>query len=105
MVRRIVIACEHDRTEEHPLPNTMPAYSLGSVGVAYNRDNMCPGGRVLDPGSYVLIEKVDGEWPAPGSLDPVAHRVLAATAAFGCPDGASAVWLVLLDALAGGEQP
>lgn len=96
MARRIVIACDHDRTEPHPLPDAIPVHILGSAGMTFAESDMCEGGRVLDPGSYVLIEKVVinpdvKEWP---------DKVLLAL------EGRHWTGIAeVLDALAGGEQP
>lgn len=57
MAARIVIACVHDRTEPHPLPDAVPTYSLGSAGMAYNKSDFCDGGRVLAEGE--LVDLID----------------------------------------------
>jgi hypothetical protein len=85
MARRVVIEepCDH-----------------GLVTGPHEFNPDCPGGsrHVLDPGSYVLIEKVDGEWPEDALDDIVAWLVKAGI-------GSSGPLGELLDALAGDERP
>ena len=85
---RIVIEtlCEHGRAEGCPFHDPVCRSNRPCLATC------CPGGsrRVLDPGSFVLIEKVDGEWPE-WLLDDLEGRLAANIAE-------------ILDALAAGSE-
>lgn len=69
----IVTECEHGYVEEHCADHPELAGAWHPEFWGYppeGRCRRCSGGsrRVLEPGSYVLIEKTNGEWPWHGTI-------------------------------------
>lgn len=92
MASRIWITCDHEHLGPH-LTRELPT--------AISNEGWCQGGSVLTEGDYVLIEKVDGEWPewATASLsDPPLYELGGDGEAVKVKPG------FILDALAGGES-
>ena len=79
---RVVVLCEHGAVKHDE-------YGRELTG--------CDGGRVLEPGSYVLVEKVDGEWQVPIRLGLHGPD--------GGPVNVDEMFDYLAQAQAGGERP
>ena len=103
MARRIVEVfdpCKHGRSEKHCAdhPELAGLWHAEYWGFPpEGKCRPCPGGerRVLEPGSYVLVEKRGSIWPK------YANDALYRWATTEMTVGADDLW----DALAGGEQP
>jgi len=61
--------------------------------------------RVLDPDSYVLVEKVDGRWPMTDRVFNAIEDALVRETGSASMRTIETVVETYLDALAGGEQP
>ena len=72
-----------------------------------DRECYCPGGsrRVLEPGSFVLVEKVDGRWPMTNRVFDAIEDALVRATGSASMRTIETVVETYLDALAGGEQP
>ena len=92
----IVTVCEHGKSDPHRWD---PSTSISDEG-------WCPGGsrRVLAPGEYVLVEKVDGKWPLTNRVFDAIEDALIRETGRASMRTIETVVETYLDALAEGEQ-
>ena len=99
-VVEIVTECEHGWIESHAsVPAEGDAMHAGVWPI-------CPGGsrRVLEPGSFVLVEKVDGRWPMTNRVFNAIEDALVRETGSASMRTIETVVETYLDALAEGEQ-
>src|SRR5690554_4870085 len=98
-VVEIVTECEHGWVESHAWPGEGDVMHAGVWP-------MCPGGsrRVLEPGEYVLVKKVDGRWPMTNRVFNAIEDALVRETGSASMRTIETVVETYLDALAEGEQ-